>query len=233
MMPTLLGRRSAAGGLAPRRLTRTARAWRLVRRHRRLVAAGLLAVAAGLTVEAVEAEAPSGVPVTVAARDLPAGQVLSASDLTSVVLAEAAVPDGTLAAPQLDGRALASPARRGEPLTDARLAGRGQLVATPPGTVAVPVPVSDPTTLSMLGRGDAVRVIAGSTVGDGLDVASGDPARVLVQRAVVLATPETASTGLLGSGEGAGSLVLAMSTPDAVKIADATERRYLGVVLLP
>lgn len=197
------------------------------------MAALLLAVAAGLTVRAVTAEPAPGTSVVVAARDLPAGHVLRAADLDSTRLPAEAVPDGLLSADEVSGRALAAPARRGETLTDARLAGTGQLVAAPPDTVAVPVPVSDPSTLAVVRAGDAVRVLGGPIAPDGVDTASGEPARVLVDRAVVLAAPDAPTAGLLDSGAGSGFVLLAMTTSDALRVADAPGRRWLGIAILP
>src|SRR3954471_3661315 len=96
--------------------------------------AGLLtatAVAAGL--HTVAPGRPRTVAMTVAARDLPAGERVSAVDLTTTDVPPGAVPDGSLR--EAAGRVLASAVRRGEPITDARLVG-ASLAAAHPGLVA-------------------------------------------------------------------------------------------------
>lgn len=218
--------------VAPARRT-VDRVRRRLRRHRRPASAVALAVAAGLGVNAAAAEPPAGVAVLVAGADLPAGHVLASSDLTTASVPDDVVPDGVLEAGEAVGRPLASPVRRGEVLTDARLTGATQLVAAPPGTVAVNVPLSDVGSAALVGPGDAVRVIAGSTAGDGFDPRSGEGARVLVDRAVVLRASSAASPGLLSDSTAGPSVVLAMSTDEAVRIADAVNRRWVGVAVLP
>lgn len=210
----------------------------LVRRHRRVLAAVLLAAASGLAVHSAAADPAPGEPVLVAARDLPAGYVLSAEDLTRVELPADAVPSGALSATQAEGRTLGSPAARGEPLTETRLRGRGELTGAPPGTVAVPVPVSDPATLTAVEPGDSVRVLGGPTNGDGVNPATAEPAEVLVDRAVVLGTPRGggASGGgasLVGGDDGPSYVLLALSDSEALRIADAPQRRWLGLAILP
>ena len=106
------------------RLTRPLRAVRravLVRR--RLLAALLTAVAVAAGLHAAAAPPPPSVRVLTAARDLPAGAVLSAADLAEREFAPDSVPAGL--ADDAVGRTLASPLRGGEPVTDVRLVGRG------------------------------------------------------------------------------------------------------------
>ena len=72
--------------------------------------------------------------VLTAARDLDGG-VLAPGDLTAIDLPAPAVPDGALpSGARVAGRVLASPVRRGEPLTDVRLLGPGLLAAHGPQT---------------------------------------------------------------------------------------------------
>jgi Flp pilus assembly protein CpaB len=202
-----------------------------------VLAALLLAVASGVAVHSAAADPAPGEPVLVAARDLPAGHVLSASDVTSVDLPADAVPPGVLSPAEAEGRTLGSPAARGEPLTEARLRGRGELTGAPPGTVAVPVPVTDAATLSAVEAGDSVRVLGGPTNGDGVNPGTAEPAEVLVERAVVLGTPSgpeaAGGATLVGGDAGPSYVLLALSGPEALRLADAPQRRWLGLAILP
>ncbi len=171
-------------GLAPRwpdRLATVAanrrRGGRRGRMLRRAVAA-LLLIGAGVIAVADRQGPAAGIRVVAAARDLPAGASVTSSDLITVALPT--VPDGALiSTPQVIGRLLSSPVRKGEVLTDVRLVSH----AGPdpgPGRVAVPVRPADPATVDLLSPGVHVAVLV---VGDDGQVA------VLASDAVVLAIP--------------------------------------------
>ncbi|SDO39485.1 Flp pilus assembly protein CpaB [Klenkia soli] len=187
----------------------------------RRVAAGLLTGGALLLalrppVDAPAAAAP-GEPVVVAAADLPAGALLAEADLTTAELPPAVVPDGSAADPGLlVGGVLASPLRRGEPVTDARLVGPGLWSQVPVGQVAAPVRLADLAVAALLRSGDRVDVLA-TADGTGTEVVAAD--------ALVLAVP-SAETG-------AGLLVLAVATDTAARLATATSTSTLTVTLGP
>jgi Flp pilus assembly protein CpaB len=196
------------------------------------VAAVVLAVAAGVAVDAATTDPPPGVPLVVAARDLPAGQRLGPADLTTVRVPAAAVPDGALAHPADGvGAALASPLRRGEPVTDARLGGSALLTGAPAGTLAVPVPLADPAAVSLAAPGDQVAVLAGADL-DALGAGPG-AGEVLVARALVLRAGEPGGSGLLDGGTSAAVVVLALDAEEATRVAGAVGRRPLLLGILP
>lgn len=203
-----------------------------VRSHRRLLAGALIAVAAGIAVDAATTRPPVGVPVVTAAADLAAGTVLSVGDLAVVEAPADMVPDGRVSADDADGRSLAAPLRRGEVVTDARLVGPGLLTGQPDGTVAVPVRPSDPAVTGLLRAGDRVRVLAGPDPADPDAVLGGGDPAVLVPSATVLAVPPDSAGGLLATGASA-VLVLAVRGADAPGLAAAGEARWLSVALLP
>lgn len=133
---------------------------RAVRRRRRLLAVlcTVGAVAAGLRATAPPA-APT-VEVLVAGRDLPAGAELRADDVTTVAVSPDTAPDGVLTdVADATGAILAAPLRSGEPVTDVRLVGAG-LADAAPGTVAVPVRLSDAAQAGLLRVGDEVDLLA-------------------------------------------------------------------------
>ena len=207
---------------------------RRLRRHRRLVAAVLVAVAAGLAVDAVAPEAPPGVPVVVATADLAAGATLGDGDVVVTQAPAGLVPDGAAPLDEAVGGTLAAPLRRGEIVTDARVLGPGLLAGQPDGSVAVPVRPSDPAAAALLRPGDRVRVLAGpSALGpDVLETGAGE-AEALVDAGTVLALPADGSGGLLSAEAASTVLVLAVSGAEALRLAAAGDGRWLSVALLP
>src|SRR4029079_6819158 len=94
----------------------------------RLLAAGLLAGSAAFGLQVLAPPPAAGVPVLVAARDVPAGAVLADADLRRVQRPGRTVPAGALVSfGQVTGATVSSAVRRGEVLTDARLSGAGPL----------------------------------------------------------------------------------------------------------
>ena len=178
-----------ATGLQPRwyeRIQRSVadrrRGGRLPRTVRRILAAGLL-VAAGV-IALTPPPVGVGRPVVALTRDLPIGARLEANDL-QVIQAQQA-PDGAISDPSAaQGQVLAGQARRGEVITDARLA---DPVGPNPdnGRVAVPVRPADPAIVDLLGPGMHVAVILVDDAG---------AATVLAADAIVLAIPPTPERG--------------------------------------
>jgi pilus assembly protein CpaB len=206
---------------------------RLRVRHRRLMAAALLALATGLAVDAATAPPPAGVPLVVAARDLAAGHALGSTDLTVVRVPREALPDGATGAAEVRGAMLAGPVRRGEAITDARLSGPGMLTAAPPGTLAVPVRVGEPALLDVVQAGHRVMLLAGPDL-DGLTGSpTGGEGEILAPAAVVLSVPSEGSAGLLGGEAQAAVLVLALDRQEATRVAAATGRRTVIAGVVP
>lgn len=199
------------------RLRRTRRAVRRVVLARRRLLAALCAggaVAAGL--HALAAPPPPTVPVTTAARDLPAGTLLSASDLSTEEFAPDSVPDGPAPAPV--GRTLASPVRAGEAITDVRLVG-DELADAHPELTTMPVRLPDPGAAALL------------EVGDRIDLFATDPqagqTRVVGAGAVVLATPPADGPETAGAPTGT-VVVLGVPPGSATAVADAGVRWFLS-----
>lgn len=207
--------------LIHRRSPRLRRWWRRrVLAHRRMLAA---LCAAGAVTAAVVALEPAGPPtrtVLVAARDLPAGAVLRAGDLEGAAVPRQLVPAGLARSPQ--GRVLASPLRRGEPVTDVRLAGP-DLLAAYPGLVGVTVRVPDPAVVRLLRPGDVV------------DVASTDPREgdtaIVASGATVVALPPEPGAGAAGGSAPAGRAVLVGVRPEEVSpLSAASMSGFISVV---
>ena len=150
----------ATRDLADRLRDRLTSVRRAVLRRRRLLAVlcAVGAVPAGLRATAPPAAPTDDVLVTV--RDLPAGAVLEGADLRTVAVAPDQAPDGVLTdVDDAAGAILAAPLRAGEAVTDVRLVGPG-LAAGAPGTVAVPVRLSDAAQVGLLEVGDEVDLLA-------------------------------------------------------------------------
>jgi len=188
----------------------------MVLARRRLLAALLTAVAVLVGFRAVAAPLPPAVPVTVAARDLPAGVLLREGDLRTVGFAPGTSPDGL--APDAVGRVLASGVRRGEPITDARLVGPA-LAEGHPGRVAMPVRLPDAAMAGMLRVGDSIDLL-------GADPQGGPPGPV-TDAALVLALPrepdDTSADGLPGR-----LVVLGVTPSDVPDVAQASVTRFLA-----
>ncbi len=208
--------------MLPAPLTSAARRVRLaVLRRRRLLAAMLTAVAVASGLHAVAAPAPATISVPVAARDLPAGVVLSAADVRTASFAPGSAPDGV--APDAVGRTLAAPLRRGEPLTDVRLVG-ASLTEGLPGLVAVPVRLPDAGMAGLLEVGDVIDLMAADP--------QGSEPFVVAASVPVLALPrtveETAAAALPGR-----LVVIGARPSDVPELADAALRFFLTYAYSP
>lgn len=188
--------------------------------HRRGLLALCLAVLAWCVISAAHPPAAAGEPVWVAVRDLPSGAVLSAADLTSVVVPAAAAPRAAHGLRAILGRTLAAPLGQGETATVTQTMGNDRLRGYP-GRSAVPVRIPDPDTVDLLHPGDHLELVASDPQQHG-------PGVRIAQDAVVLAVPATPSTS---SATRDGRLVvLAVPSEDVLAVASAAARLLLTVI---
>ncbi|TQJ09079.1 SAF domain-containing protein [Lapillicoccus jejuensis] len=189
-------------------------------RARRVLAALLVAVAAGVVVEQIRPHpAPVGDLVVVAARDVTAGTRLADGDvrLERRPVGQHPVTALTTTA-DVVGRVAAGTVDAGEVWTPGRLAGPGLLAGTT-GRVAVAVPLpTDPGT---------VGVVAGGTV----DLLATGTGAVLADHALVLSLPRTGGDDALGGGP-TWSVVLAVTPAQAGAVAGALGATSGGPPLL-
>jgi Flp pilus assembly protein CpaB len=214
--------------------------------RRRLILAGLVALAVTSGLRALAPPPEPSVPVTVAASDLPAGHVITQSDMKRVAWRSGTAPSGLVQAAL--GRSLASPLRRGEPITDARLVGPGLLTGQSADRRAMAVRVTEPTA-GMLRSGDRVDLVAGPSLAAELpgEMAKAD---VIAEAVLILATASGAASrsgsgeagpaafGAAGIGAGQGVsgdagevLVVAVDRDTATRLAAVSGARSLSVVL--
>ena len=155
---------------------------------RRVLAAALAALAVGLTAYLALDRGPGdGVPVLVAAREVPVGSVLSAGDVEVRHVPTGVLPDGALERPQeAVGLAAAAVLSAGEVLTPHDVRTGSLLAGGAEGEVAVWLPLPDAQVAAALSPGDLV------------DVRSPVDGSLVVSSVRVLATP-SANPGT-GSG---------------------------------
>ncbi|MGH3943334.1 MAG: SAF domain-containing protein [Pseudonocardiaceae bacterium] len=187
---------------------------------RRAAAALLVGLAVVLALRPGTGSA-AGIPVVVAARDLTPGTMLGTGDVVVRGLPEQVVPDGAArSTPDVLGRTLAAPVRRGEPLTDLRLAGPtlARAVSADPSSVSVALRLPDSDIAALLYPGASVDVL---TLGPRQD----EPV-VLASGARVLAVLEP------GAGTTEGRLVLvALEAAAATRVAAASLSQAVTVTL--
>ena len=166
------------------------------------------------------ADGQTTVPVVVAARELPAGAVLTAADLATADYPSTAAPAGVVGdARKVVGRVLAGGVRTREPISDARLVGPGVTAHLPAGQVAAPVRLSDLAVAALVHTGDRVDVLA--------TAADAPSAELVAEDALVVAAT--------GDDEqaGGGLLLLAVDDATAAHLAAAATSATLTVTLPP
>jgi pilus assembly protein CpaB len=207
-----------------------------VRRYRRLIRAGVVAVVVAIAVSRLAPNPAATATVVVAARDLPAGEVLTAADLRTIGLAPDTVPVGAvtdLAA--VVGSQLSGPLRRDEQLTDVRL-NDGLLRRPAPGLVSTPVRLADSQAALLLVPGQRIDVLAASTATDA-GAAPITAATVVASDVMVVAIPIASAPP--GASEASGDVdvegtlvVLATSALQARQLAQAEVSSRLSAVVV-
>ena len=216
------------GSSRPSLPRRRVRGW--LRRNRRLAVALLLCLAAALAVQQLTPQPDPTVSAWAAARDLPAGKVLTANDLGAVRIPPGVLPGGSLDQAALDGKQLAVALRQGQLLSDSLLVGPGLLAGSPPGAAAVPLRMADPSSIRLVSPGQLVNVVM--TSGNGYEPAASS--QLLAAAVPVLWT--SAQGGKAGqwldSGDTEGLMVVAADAEQATRLAGASTRGKLFFVLV-
>ena len=208
---------------------RRLRGW--LNRNRRLVAALLFCVPAGLTVQQLAPAPADTVVAFAAAADLPAGKTLEPGDVSSISVPPGLVPAGNPgSAAAFEGKQLAAPLRQGQLLTDAQILGPGLLAGSPPGSAAVPLRMADPASIQLVSPGQLVNVVL--TGGDGFEPAG--ESQILAEAVPVLWT--SAQGGQAGpwpaTAETDGLVVVAAAADQARRLAGASTQGKLFFVLV-
>lgn len=230
--PRLPQRSQRSGALRPSGPgSRTARVRSWLNRNRRLAVALLLCAAAALTVQQLTPAPVHTATALAAARDLPAGSALAASDLAETQVPPGMMTDGVLSDPgQAVGKQVAAPLRKGQLLADAQLLGPGLLTGSPPGSAAVPLRMADPSSIQLVSPGQLVNVVL--TAANGFD--QQQPPELLAAGVPVLWTSAKGGQGgqWLGTQETDGLIVVAAGPEQAARLAGASTQGKLFFVLV-
>ena len=140
-----------------------------------------------------------------AARDLGSGTALTAADVRLEKRSATTVPDGSASGPgRVLGSTLASPARRGEVLTDVRLLGSRLAESTAgPGARIVPLHLADSALIDLVRVGDVVDVLAAPATDAPRDRSGGHQGG-RHRRVVVVVSAKTTRPGRGGRPRGPG-----------------------------
>jgi Flp pilus assembly protein CpaB len=194
---------------------------------RRVFALVCLLLAAWSAVHAARPSARAAAPVVsavVAARNLPAGATIAAGDVrTASWPAELRPVTALTNRADAVGHRVAGPLAAGELLTSGRLVSSDLAAGLPVGLVAVPVPLVDPASATLIRAGNHVDLL--SPPGDRVATATMVAASVLVL-AVVAAAPSN-------SGAASTQLVVAVDRSTELAIAAAITAPLLATVVRP
>ncbi|WP_434614668.1 Flp pilus assembly protein CpaB [Arthrobacter sp. A5] len=204
---------------------------RLLRRRRRLLAALLFCAAAATIVQQLTPAPLATFEAVVAARDLAGGTTLGSGDLAVQNLPQYAVPGAAFrSVDNVAGQQLSGPLRKGQVITDAALLGAGLLVGAPPGSQAVPIRLADAATVALINPGQRVNVVLSTSAGLDQTISN----QLLAEAVPVLWKPPAngQSQNLLPGRETDGLVVVAASAEQALKLAGASARGKLFLVLI-
>ncbi|MEP6759849.1 MAG: Flp pilus assembly protein CpaB [Sporichthyaceae bacterium] len=203
-------------------------------RHRRLLAAGLLAGSTACAISVLAPAPPPTSPVAAAAHDLAGGTTITAEDLRIVNVPRESVPTGAIIdEAQLTGRVLAVPVRAGETITDVRLVGPALLAGYGERLVAAPVRIADAGSARLLQPGDVIDVLAADSA---TETAAGETAvteaRLVASGVRVVAVPREVESALSGASFEVGALVvLATTSQTAARLASAAVTSRLSLTI--
>jgi pilus assembly protein CpaB len=200
-------------------------------RNRRLTVALLLCIAAGITVEQLTPAPDDTVGALAATRDLPAGETLDPADLAVLDIPRGLLPGGSFSdSASLQGKQLAIPLRQGQLISDSQLLGPGLLAGHPPGSVAVPLRIADPSSAQLVSPGQLINVVLAG--GNGFEQPG--TSEVLAAAVPVLWTPAQGGKGAqwLGEGETDGLIVVAANADQSRRLAGASTQGKLFFVLV-
>ncbi|MGY3320188.1 RcpC/CpaB family pilus assembly protein [Arthrobacter sp. TE12232] len=202
-------------------------------RNRRLLAALMLCIAAGLTVQQLTPAPADTATAFAAVADLPAGKTLEPGDVRMISIPPGLVPAGSPGGENaFEGKQLAAPLRQGQLLTDAQILGPGLLAGSPPGSAAVPLRMADPASIRLLSPGQLVNVVL--TVGSGFEQAA--EGQILAEAVPVLWTSvQGGKTGQwlpAADADADGLIVVAAAADQARRLAGASTQGKLFFVLV-
>jgi len=166
--------------------------------------------------------AGAGTPLVVAARDLPAGAVLTSADLLLVDAPPDLHPDGCYSqVDDLVGRPLSVGLTRGTPLTTAALS-TSTLTDHALGEMLVPFRVHDAGIVALLRVGDRLTIVATTPEGIVMTVA---------QHVRVAQLPAASDGGAWGGSGMSGALIVVAAPSSVAELLAAASDHQLGVII--
>ncbi len=206
----------------------------LMRRYRKPLAIGFALLALAGTLNVFSSGQLSQREVVVVSTDIAAGSEISASHL-SVQTARLDPEDNEVyeSADQLVGQRVAVGLDAGTVVRKYALVGPQLLAGAQSGTVAVPLRLSDPATVTLLHPGQLVDIVL--TTGDGFDQEISS--RTIAKAVPVLWVPQSASSsefGMLNSAapSGEGIIVVAAASSLSDDLSGAVSRGKVSAVLV-
>lgn len=164
--------------------------------------------------------------VVVFARDVEAGAELRAEDLTTIRIAESAIPSSATftSTESLHGRVITAPAAAGEFVTELRVLGDELTSALVPDGHMVPLKLAEPDLIALLHHGDTVNIVTSQED----DFAPGHFAPVVIaEDARVIAT----SVDNPGASASPATILIALPADQAQVVASASLSQPLTVVI--
>ena len=217
----------------PRRRPATTRA-ALLRRYRKPLALMLLVLGLASFLSSLAPPSSEEQRLVTLSVDRPAGAELRATDLEVRMLPAQLDSPGLLSDPQqVIGQRLAVGLPAGSLVSEQMLIGPQLLTGTTPGTVAVPIRLSDPATVQLLHAGQLVDIVLSSGDGFEREVLS----ETIGRRLAVLWVPvpgDSSGLGLLGAGttHSEGMVVVAADESLAGVLSGAVTRGKVSAVLV-
>lgn len=174
--------------------------WRLQRRWRRLqrpVAAACIATG-GFLIWAHNNAPPATVPTVVSTSDVPAGGLVSSTDLQVVGWpADSRPAPAASSVEAIVGRRASAPIRAGEPLTELRVVGQSLLAEVGPDRVAIALAEDSLAGSGLIRPGDLVNLVGQTDAGPRTLVTAAQVLTLHDPTGAVLAVPASAAAAVV------------------------------------
>lgn len=199
----------------------------LIVRYRRSIAASLAGIGTLIALSLLIPGPGSQTKVSVATESLPAGTVLTASNITERLIPNESSWETLQTDPsELVGRVLARSLAPNQPISNNDLVGSGLLTDLPKNYVAVSIPVSTSTSSSLLHVGNSIDVYGASNDGVNSGV-------LIASRARILAIPNQVNSSMFSGGPTSNSIIVGVDSAAAISIAGNVSTQGFTIALLP
>lgn len=198
----------------------------LLVRYRRSIAASLAALSVLLIINTFAPQRSTGIAVLVTTRALAAGSILVSEDIAPSHLAESSAWATVINEPvALIGQTLAHNLALNQPISSTDVIGPGLLAGLPDNYVAVSLPLSSGTNISLLNLGSPIDIYSASN--DGLNTGT-----LIASRAIVLAKPANSKDSLFTGSSQASAIIIGVDSAAAASIAGNMNSQGFTVAVL-